>query len=152
MVRKLDKRISGYRVRQPRNQKRTILIALEGKNKTERLYFNHFNNRNNDYIIIFAKGNTTDPVNMIYGLIKEIDIMAQINKGLGDPNSLQDFSNVLDGTNHRHISWSEDGYEIKVEFYQGEIGIQSLSTIRITSQLDTTYSDWLEFNCEFDIL
>ena len=78
--------------------------------------------------------------------------MAQINKGLGDPNSLQDFSNVLDGTSHRHISWSEDGYEIKVEFYQGEIGIQSLSTIRITSQLDTTYSDWLEFNCEFDIL
>ena len=83
MVRKLDKRISGYRVRQPRNQKRTILIALEGKNKTERLYFNHFNNRNNDYIIIFAKGNTTDPVNMIYGLIKEIDIMG-LDVGEGD--------------------------------------------------------------------
>ena len=56
---------------------------------------------------------------------------------------------MSDNTNHRHIRWSEDGYEIKVEFNQVEIGIQSLWTIRITSQLDTTYSDWLEFNCEY---
>lgn len=78
--------------------------------------------------------------------IKEIDIMAQIQKGLADANSLQDFSDVQDEFNsYRYISWTEDGYEIKVEFNQVEIGIQSLSTIRITSQLDTTYSDWLEF-------
>ena len=56
-------------------------------------------------------------------IIKEIDIMAQINKGLGDPTSLQDFIDVSDGYN-RHISWSEDGYEIKVSFYQSEINIQ----------------------------
>ena len=85
--------------------------------------------------------------------IKEIDIMAQINKGLGDSSSIQDFRDELvkidNEITHKHISWSEDGYKIQVEFYQVEIGIQSLSTIRITSQLDATYSDWLEFNCEY---
>ena len=81
-------------------------------------------------------------------IIKVIDIMAQINKGLGDPTSLQDFIDVSDG-NNRHISWSEDGYEIKVSFYQSEINIQYLSTIKIQLQLDGTYTDWLEMNCEF---
>lgn len=81
--------------------------------------------------------------------IKEIDIMAQINKGLGDPTSLQDFRNVLDEINHRYISWSEDGYKIQVSFYQPEINIQYLSTINIQLQLDGTYTDWLEMNCEF---
>ena len=83
-------------------------------------------------------------------IIKEIDIMAQINKGLEDDTSLKDFSNVVDDSNHRHISWSEDGYEIKVSFYQSEeINIQSLSTINIKLQLDRTDTDWLEMNCEF---
>ena len=81
--------------------------------------------------------------------IKEIDIMAQINKGLGDPTSLQDFRNVLDEINHRYISWSEDGYKIQVSFYQPEINIQYLSTINIQLQLDGAYTDWLEMNCEF---
>ncbi len=98
----------------------------------------------------FGGLDTTPKVSIKKGSdLKEIDIMAQIQKGLADANSLQDFSDVSDDTNHRHISWSEDGYEIKVEFNQVEIGIQSLWTIRITSQLDTTYSDWLEFNCEY---
>ena len=80
---------------------------------------------------------------------KVIDIMAQINKGLEDDTSLQDFSNVVDDSNHRHISWSEDRYEIKVSFYQSEeINIQSLSTINIKLQLDGAYTDWLEMNCE----
>ena len=80
---------------------------------------------------------------------KVIDIMAQINKGLTDPTSLQDFSNVLDKTDHRHISWSEDGYKIQVSFNQPEINIQYLSTINIQLQLDGAYTDWLEMNCEF---
>ena len=83
-------------------------------------------------------------------IIKEIDIMAQINKGLTDPSSLQDFSNVLDEIDHRHISWSEDGYKIQVSFYQPEINIQYLSTINIQLQLDGAYTDWLEMNCEFE--
>ena len=81
--------------------------------------------------------------------IKEIDIMAQINKGLGDPTSLQDFKDVLDEIDYRYISWSEDGYKIQVSFYQPEINIQYLSTINIQLQLDGTYTDWLEMNCEF---
>ena len=80
---------------------------------------------------------------------KVIDIMAQINKGLTDPTSLQDFSNVLDKTDHRHISWSEDGYKIQVSFNQPEINIQYLHTINIQLQLDGAYTDWLEMNCEF---
>lgn len=83
------------------------------------------------------------------GDIKEIYIMAQINKGLGDSSSLQDFSNVLDNNNHRHISWSEDGCEIKVSFYQPEASVNYLSEINIETQLNATYSDWLEFNCEY---
>ena len=101
--------------------------------------------------IPFGGLDTTPKVSIKKGSdLKEIDIMAQIQKGLADADSLQDFSDVSDEFNsNRYISWIEDGYEIKVEFYQGEIGIRSLSTIRITSQLDTTYSDWLEFNCEY---
>lgn len=76
---------------------------------------------------------------------KVIDIMAQINKG----SSLQDFSNVLDKIDHRHISWSEDGYKIEVIFNQPEINIQYLHTINIQLQLDGAYTDWLEMNCEF---
>ena len=35
MVRRVDREISQYRTRRPHKQKRTILIATEGKNKTE---------------------------------------------------------------------------------------------------------------------
>ena len=77
---------------------------------------------------------------------KVIDIMAQINKG----SSLQDFKNELNEiNNYRHISWSEDGYKIEVIFNQPEPEIQYLHTINIQLQLDGTYTDWLEMNCEF---
>ena len=75
---------------------------------------------------------------------KVIDIMAQINKG----SSLQDFIDVSDENDHRHISWSEDGYKIKVVFNQPEINIQYLHTINIQLQLDGDYTDWL-MNCEY---
>lgn len=61
----------------------------------------------------------------------------------------KDFKNVSDDINHRHISWSEDGYEIQVSFYQPEASVNYLSGINIETQLDATYSDWLEFNCEY---
>lgn len=83
MVRRVDREISQYRTRRPHKQKRTILIATEGKNKTERLYFEHFNNRNNNYVLVFAKGNTTDPVNMVKALINEMKTR-EINTSLGD--------------------------------------------------------------------
>ena len=83
------------------------------------------------------------------GDIKEIDIMAQINKGLGDKTSLQDFKVVSDQNDFKYISWSEDGYEIEVIFNQPEINIQYLYKINIQLQLDGAYTDWLEMNCEF---
>ena len=82
--------------------------------------------------------------------IKEIDIMAQINKGLGDKTSLQDFKNELNEiNNYRHISWSEDEYKIEVIFNQPKTDIQYLDTINIQLQLDGAYTNWLEMNCEF---
>ena len=75
--------ISEYRrkfIKQPKN---TILIAVEGSNKTEKLYFNNFNHRDNNYILKIAKGNTTDPLNMVKSLICEIEKLG-IDINLGD--------------------------------------------------------------------
>ena len=82
--------------------------------------------------------------------LKEIDIMAQIQKGLADANSLQDFSDEQDEFNsYRYISWTENGYEIRVSFYQPEASVKYLSEINIKTQLDASYTNWLEMNCEF---
>ena len=56
--------ISNDRVRKERKQKNKIIIAVEGKNKTEKLYFNNFDNGKKSYSISFAKGNYTDPLKM----------------------------------------------------------------------------------------
>lgn len=65
-----------------RKRKPIILIATEGKNKTEKLYFNHFN-KNRSYSIMFSKGNYTDPINMINALEKEMKERG-MNKDDGD--------------------------------------------------------------------
>ena len=65
-----------------RKRKPVILIATEGKNMTEKLYFNNFN-RNKNYSIVFAKGNYTDPVNMVNSLIKDLKDR-ELNKKNGD--------------------------------------------------------------------
>lgn len=78
-----DKVIGGYRVKRERRRKYTILIALEGKNATERLYFKSFNHPSNPFIIKIARGNTTDPVNMVWNLIDEIDRLG-ISTSRGD--------------------------------------------------------------------
>lgn len=44
-----------------RNRKNIILIAFEGKNKTEFNYFKHFNNRDNKYNIVPLKSPETNP-------------------------------------------------------------------------------------------
>ena len=72
MGHKRDRKISEYRIGKPRNRKKTILIAFEGKNATESLYFKNFNDRNKPYNIIMAKGNCTDPVNLVKSLIKQM--------------------------------------------------------------------------------
>lgn len=68
-------RIDNFRPRgrnrgnRPRNP--LIVIACEGKNKTEENYFKNFNSRK--CIIKFSKGNSTDPVGIVTDLIKFID-------------------------------------------------------------------------------
>ena len=70
-----NRRISSDRVRKIRKQKSKILIALEGKNKTEKTYFSNFEDSTKSYNISYAKGNNTDPLNLVQMLIKQIDNM-----------------------------------------------------------------------------
>ncbi len=74
MGRKLTNKrcISSDRKRIIRKQKNKILIAVEGKNKTEKIYFNNFDDGKKNYSISFAKGNYTDPLNLIKMLINEV--------------------------------------------------------------------------------
>lgn len=48
-----------------RKSKRVILVAFEGKNKTENNYFNNYRLRDKDYIIKLVPGNETDPINLV---------------------------------------------------------------------------------------
>lgn len=48
-----------------------VIIGCEGNNKTEKLYFTNFNNRN--CIIKFAKGNSTDPKGIVQDVINYIN-------------------------------------------------------------------------------
>lgn len=61
MVSKIEKtrKISKDRVGKIRKTKSKILIAVEGNNKTEKIYFNNFDDGKKDYSIIIAKGNDT---------------------------------------------------------------------------------------------
>lgn len=64
-----------------RKRKSVILLAAEGKNKTETLYFKSI--PCSDYLIKIAPGNYTDPVNMVQALYKEYEEM-DLDVTLGD--------------------------------------------------------------------
>lgn len=68
-----NRKISGDRVGKLRKPKNKILIAVEGKNKTEKIYFNNFENGKCSYNITYARGNNTDPLKLVQMLIKEIN-------------------------------------------------------------------------------
>lgn len=68
-----NRRISNDRVRKVRKQKSKLLIAAEGKNKTEKTYFSNFEDGKKTYNITYARGNNTDPLKLVKMLIKEID-------------------------------------------------------------------------------
>lgn len=68
----MGRKISIDRVKKNRSQKRKILIAVEGNNKTEKLYFNNFEHFDSNFNISYAKGNDTDPLGLVQMLIKEI--------------------------------------------------------------------------------
>lgn len=60
------------RNRNNRRSKRVILVAYEGKNKTERHYFDSFKNQEKDYTIKVVPGNETDPVNLVNQTIEKV--------------------------------------------------------------------------------
>ncbi len=64
--------ISSDRVKKDKKIKNKIIIAVEGNNKTERMYFNNFDNGKKSYTITVAKGNTTDPITMVKRLYNEV--------------------------------------------------------------------------------
>ena len=67
-----NRKISNDRVRKVRKQKSKILIAVEGNNKTEKIYFNNFEDSKKNFDISYARGNDTDPLKLVQMLIKEI--------------------------------------------------------------------------------
>lgn len=68
MVRKATKKKRGVATRKRKN---IILIGSEGKNETERRYFNGFKHKLNQYVIIHASGNNTDPLGVINNTVDE---------------------------------------------------------------------------------
>ena len=68
-----NRKISNDRVRKIRKPKSKVLIAAEGNNKTEKIYFNNFEDGKKPYNITYARGNNTDPLKLVKMLIKEID-------------------------------------------------------------------------------
>lgn len=75
------RKISKDRVRKIRPPKNKILIAAEGKNKTEKIYFNNFEKIKKSFNITYARGNNTDPIKLVQMLIKEI---GELNLDLGN--------------------------------------------------------------------
>lgn len=72
---KQNRTISNDRVKKIRKQKSKILIAVEGKNKTEKTYFSNFEDCKKTYNITYARGNNTDPLKLVKMLVKEIEKM-----------------------------------------------------------------------------
>ncbi len=64
-----------------RKRKRILLLATEGKNRTETQYFKSI--PSDDYVIRFAPGNYTDPVNMIRSLKNEYSEL-ELDDQMGD--------------------------------------------------------------------
>lgn len=50
--------------RYPKQRKPIYALILEGRNKTEKLYFNHFNTRQAPYILKLISAEDTDPMRM----------------------------------------------------------------------------------------
>jgi hypothetical protein len=53
-----------------RVRKKLLLVGTEGNNKTEKIYLREMERRQNDYHILFAPGNETDPVNIVKNTIR----------------------------------------------------------------------------------
>lgn len=100
MVRKATKKQRGIATRKRKN---IILLGSEGKNETERRYFNGFKPKLNQYIIMHAGGNNTDPIGVVNNTVDEVNYQeldfedgdlafvlldCDINKGATNENKL----------------------------------------------------------------
>lgn len=50
-----------------------ILFGVEGDNQTEKIYFSHFQKRDNPFNIQFVKGTNTDPINIVTSTIRYME-------------------------------------------------------------------------------
>ena len=62
MVKRATKR---SQILKKRRERKLIIVAAEGNNKTELTYLKEFNQLQKEYRIIPAKGNNTDPENIV---------------------------------------------------------------------------------------
>lgn len=67
MVKRATKKQRG---RYSQKRRRIILVATEGGNRTEKTYLQELNRSIKDVNIVYADGNSTDPINMIEDAIK----------------------------------------------------------------------------------
>ncbi len=70
MVRRATRKQRG---RYTKKRKQIILVATEGDNKTEKTYLQEINRIIQDVSIVFADGNSTDPINMVEDTVRTAD-------------------------------------------------------------------------------
>lgn len=54
-------------------KRKIILLGVEGTNRTERIYFDHFNRLQKNYVVRFAPENVTDPVRIVESVQKVLE-------------------------------------------------------------------------------
>lgn len=68
MVKRANKRMP-----KKRKQRKLLILAAEGANKTEKTYFTEFNDKQSEYRVIPARGNNTDPVKIVRDAINSAE-------------------------------------------------------------------------------
>ena len=71
-----------------RSRTKLILIAAEGRNKTEKLYFHELFQNNKDYRVRFTSSTETDPVGIVASAVQyiqseELDLKNGLARDLG---------------------------------------------------------------------
>lgn len=70
MVRRASKKAKGQK---QRRERKLIVVATEGRNKTEISYLKMFNRTQKQYKIVSARGNDTDPESVVDDAIKAVE-------------------------------------------------------------------------------
>lgn len=120
MVRKATKKKRGVATRKRKN---IILLGSEGKNETERRYFNGFKPKLNQYIIMHAGGNNTDPIGVVNNTVDEVNYQeldfedgdlafvlldCDVNKGATNAKKLTKYQeNVNPEVSPLHITYTD---------------------------------------------